>query len=458
MTSMRSAICQPAPRRRALPSAAFIMLMLCALTLPELANAQDGAQAPLAEETPAEGEAEAEAPAPVETFSVSVKLTSEGDVAEQAVLLFAARPKGPFEPTDPKPAHEWTAITDAQGVAVFDQIPRTVMTSGLRLHATTFQNGHVFKSGQLTPAPGLQLNIGIYQQGHSLEGVVIKDVQIIAHVWENHIFFQHFYRLSTEGDRLIDTAQLPGRQLDNGLPLRLPVKASGIQVDAPGETRVVNSTVYWKGVLKPGDTVPVSVAFSIPADHTTFTYEQEFDYPVRQARIMVPLEPSSPQVKIPYFDTVSLAAPGFKVEAAEGGLSGQNQGKFLVADDASFEPGQALSFQLTGLPFDELTAAWIALLLGLAGMLVALAYSRREQQHIDKSRTSAAVADMLRAEREELLDELALLEQDYEDGEVGDLEYERESLLLRGRIALVMRKIAEIEAAIAPSSDPEAAA
>jgi len=433
------------------------MPILCAFLLPGVAQAQD-APDPAQVAANAPHGIQEDAPTAVETFSVSVKLSSETDVAGQAVLLLAARPKGPFEPTDPTPEHEWAATTDAQGVAVFDKIPRTVMTSGLRLHATTFQSGHVYKSAQLTPAPGIQLNIGIYEQGHSLEGVVVKDVQIVAHVWENHIFFQHFYRLSTEGNRLIDTAQLPGREFDNGLPLRLPIKASGIQVDSPGETRVVNSIVYWKGVLKPGENVPISVAFSIPADHTTFTYEQKFDYPVRSAKIMVPLESSSPQVKIPYFDTVSLAAPGFKVEATEGGLNGQNQGKFLVADNASFEPGDALSFQLTGLPFDELTASWIALFLGLAGILVALAYSRREQQHIDKSRASAEVAEMLRREREELLDELAILEQDYEDGEVGDLEYERESLLLRGRIALVMRKIAEIEAAIAPSSTPEAAA
>lgn len=438
------------------------MPILCAFLLPGIAQAQDAPQPPVVA-APADAEAHSDAPKtdtpePVETFSVSVQLNAETDIADQAVLLLAARPKGPHEPTDPKPEHEWTATTNEQGLATFDQVPRTVATSGLRLHATTFQGGHVYKSSAVTPAPGIKLNIGIYEQGHSLDGVVIKDVQIIAHVWENHIFFQQFYLMSTEGDKLIDTAQLPGRSFENGMPLRLPIKASGIEVESPGETRVVNSVVFWKGVIKPGETVPISVAFSIPADHTTFTYEQAFDYPVRDSKIMVPLEAASPQVKIPYFDTVSLAAPGFKVEAIDGGLNGQNQGKFLVASDGTFEKDDALSFQLSGLPFDEPTGAWLALILGFIGIILALLYSRQEQRHIDKTRTSTDVADMLRGEREELLDELAMLEEDYEDGEVGDLEYERESLLLRGRIALIMRRIAEIEAAICPSATPDAAA
>lgn len=448
-------------RRACLSGIAIAMPILCALFLPGVARAQD-APKPATATAPSKPAAAAETPGskkdakkPVETFSVSVELSANTSTAGQAVLLQAARPKGPFEPKDPAPAHEWTGVANDAGVATFEGLPKSLITSGLRLHATTFQGERAFKSSQVTPAPGLKLHIGIYEQGHSLSGVVIKEVQTIAHVWENHIFFQQFYLLSTTGDKLIDTAQLPGRQFDNGMPLHLSTQATGIQVQSPGDSRVVNSVVFWKGVLKPGETVPISVAFSIRADHTTFTYDQQFDYPVESAKVMVPLESNSPQVKIPYFDTVSLAAPGFDVQAAEGGVGGQNNGMYLVGDERSFKKDETFSFQLTGLPFKEPTDAWIALLLGIAGMIIALFYARREQRHIDKTRTSSDVAEMLRQEREALLDELAILEQDYEDGEVGDLEYERESLLLRGRIALVMKKIAQIEEAI---STPDAAA
>lgn len=464
MISKRSAMSKVSLRPNTLAKVAIVLPILCAFLLPSIAQAQDApakaqpADAATAAPAAEDAAAEQAAPKAVDSFSVSVQLNAAANVADQAVILLAARPKGPHEPKDPTPQHQWTATTNAQGVATFENIPLTVATSGLRLHATTFQNGHLYKSPAVTPAPGIKLNIGIYEQGHTLDGVVIKDVQTIAHVWENHIFFQQFYLVSTEGDKLIDTAQLAGARFENGMPIRLPIKATGIQVESPGETRVVNSIVNWKGVLKPGENVPVSVAFSIPADHTTFTYEQEFDYPVRSAKILLPLEPTSPQVKIAYFDTVSLAAPGFKVDAVEGGLNGQNQGKFLVADNGTFEKDGVMAFQLTGLPFDEPTGAWLALILGVAGIIVALIYSRQEQRHIDKTRTSAGVAEMLRGEQKELLDELAAIEQDYEDGEVGDLEYERESLLLRGRIALVMRKIAEIEEAMASPEAPNVAA
>lgn len=415
---------------------------------------------PAADTAPPPPALAAPAAADAQTFSVSVRMAHGKDasmsMAEKPVILLAARPKGPFEQADPAPVHQWTALTDEAGRATFTDLPLNVVTQGLRLHAATTYGGVVFKSAQVVPAPGITLDLKVYEQAHDLSGVVIKELQSIAHIWENHVFFQQFYLFGVQGDHVIDTAQLPGEEFRHGLPIQLPTTALGIHIQAPGETRVINSFAYWKGLLKPGETVPVSITFSKRADSTTFVYEQTVDYPVESAKIVVPLESNSPQIKIPYFDTVSLSAPDFKVEAVQGGIGGQNTGMFLVADERALKAGESFAFQLTGLPFDEPTGAWLALIFGILGAAGVIVWARREQQLVDKSRRSGEVSRMLEVEHEELLDELAMLEQDYQDGEVGDLEYERESLLLRGRIALVMKRLEELRAENAPQ--PGAAA
>jgi hypothetical protein len=117
----------------------------------------------------------------------------------------------------------------------------------------------------------------------------------------------------------------------------------------------------------------------------------------------------------------------------------------LTAKNRSIEPGGTLKFQLDGLPFNRPLGAWTALGLGILGALFVFGFARREKKRVEESHSSGELITMLEREREELLDELALLEEDYEDGRVSELEYERESLLLRERIALVMKKIGDLE-------------
>lgn len=383
-----------------------------------------------------------------QTFSVPVKVLhgGQGDkpMAGKPVILQAARPKGPFEPTDPKPQKEWTAVTDDTGTATFAGIPTSLEESGLRLHAVTTHGGVTFKSAPKVPAKGISLTVPVFEAGHSTDNVAIKDLQTIAHVWEDHVFFQQFYRLTVTGDRILDTATLPGKDFENGLPITLPTKALGINAQAPGKTKVVNSIVFWKGTLKPGETVPVSVTFSMKASDTDFVYEQTPDYPVENAKIVVPLESQSPQVKIPYYKDLALAAPGFEVTAQQGGGM-QSRGAFLQADGRKLDAGESFAFKLTGLPFDQPWGAWVALLLGLAGAGFVFFYAYRHGQRVADSRESGELIDILNEERDDLLEELALLEEDWEAGEVSEVEYERESLLLRERIALVMKKIRDLE-------------
>lgn len=432
-------------------------LLAVALLAPATASAQ---QAPTADEANAEKTADKpEAPGKQAhgkdnastSFSVPVEVVHGGQdkaLAGKPVILRAARPKGPFEPTDPEPKHEWTAVTDASGKATFTGIPDSLIDEGLRLHAVTTHGGMSFKSAPKVPAPGVTLEVPVYERGRDVSDVRIEDLQTIVHVWEDNLFFQQFYRLSVDGDKVVDMSMLSGEKYEHGLPIVLPVKAQGIDVQAPGETKVVESTAYWKGTLKPGETVPVSVAFSMTANRPNFSYSQEFDYPVKNAAVVVPLESRHEKVKIRYFEGLSMAAPGFDpddVGVDRGALGSQNNGMFLTAKNREFAPGETLKFQLRGLPFQPPFGAMAALGLGFLGALFVFAYARREKERVDESYSSGELIELLTQEREELLDELTLLEEDYQKGHVSELEYERESLLLRERIALIMKKIGDLE-------------
>lgn len=440
-------------------SSTLFCVLLAALLAPGVAMAQEAGAHEQAAEAPTADQAEEPAPAKQDkakqaeqTFSVPVKVVHGGQEAKtiggKPVILRAARPKGPFEQQDPKPAREWTAVTNASGLATFEGIPTSLADEGLRLHALTTHGGMTFKSSPKVPARGISLEVPVYERGNDLSKVKIQDLQTIVHVWEDNLYFQQFYRLTVEGNQVFDTALLTGEEYEHGMPLDLPLKAMGIEAQAPGATKVVESTVFWKGSLKPGEAVPISASFSMTANRPEFSYSQDFDYPVDNVSVVVPLEPNNQQVKIRYFSDLTIAAPGFdpdNVGVDEGALGSQNDGLFLTAKNRSIEAGGTLKFQLGGLPFDRPIGAWAALGLGILGALLVFAFARREKKRVDESHSSGEIIDLLSREREELLDELALLEEDYQDGRVSELEYERESLLLRERIALVMKKIRDLE-------------
>ncbi|MFP4599184.1 MAG: hypothetical protein ACLFVJ_13080 [Persicimonas sp.] len=403
---------------------------------------------------PAKPQERAEQPQPTEatgeTISVSVSVvhaTGEDEpLADKPVILRAARVKGPFEPNYPDPVHEWTGLSDASGQATFDDVPASIVDEGLRLHAVTTHGGRSFNSPQTTPREGAQLSVPVYELGADTSGVAIENLQTVVHVWEDQLFFQQMWMLTLDDDRVLDTSMLEGEAFENGLPLDLPVKAKGINVNAAQDTEVIDSTVFWRGTLEPGQVVPVTVQYSMTADVSSFVYEQTLDYPAKNVEVVVPVEPQNERLQISYFEDVALAAPGFEVEQRSGaqGMAAQrsqNTGIHLTAERSEVQAGEAFQFKLTGLPFKQPMGAWISLGLGLLGALFVFGFARNERKRMSDSQDSGELLEILVEEREDLLDELALLEEDYLDGEVGEIEYERERLLLRERIALVMKKL-----------------
>ncbi len=423
-------------------SLAIALLLLTAISTAHVALAQQPPAPPQAEQA-APGDALVEEG---QSFSVTVQVQRSGQPAaleETVVFLRAARPKGPFEPTDPAPEQEWTGLTDAQGIARFEGIPADLATRGLRLHALVMDAQEAFKSAPAIPTAELRLSVPIFARTGDLATLRVGALRTFIEPWEDFLVFSQNWTLVVSGDRALDTSLLTGEAYAKGLPLELPVKAQGINVFGAGEHQVINSTVYWRGVLKPGEPVNLQLRFSVPAKQDTLIYEQRLDYPAQQVDVLVPLE--TPHKKVPRLNKLELAGIGFKSEARQEipGLGRPLELLYAHPDNPNHElkAGESIQLRLRGLPFAPPRGPWIALALGLLGALAVLAFAALERRRQRQGGDTRARHALLMREREALFEALAELERDLARGAVSARDYELESLLLRERLALILKKL-----------------
>lgn len=361
------------------------------------------------------------------------------------VFLRAARPRGPFEPTAPEPVKEWTEFTDNDGVATFDIVPQGL--DGLRVHAVTTYEGAAFESAAVTPGDGVKLTIKAHERTFDPGVVEIASLRTVVQPWEEYLVFTQFYQLRNTSDLALDIAAIPDIDFERGIPLTLPLKAQGIQAMGPGENNVVDSTVYWKGFMRPGEVVNLQVRFSMSAREPEFVYEQTVDYPTRELEVVVPLQTDFE--KLPRLDKVALIAPGFEeLGRTQNGVSPldlRRDMEFLAAWGNSAEKGESFTFKLTGLPFEQPLLPWIFLGFGLAVAIGIFFFARKEA---DRMASSAGIEDRraaLEAERQDLLEQLDELEKQHDDGQRTEQEYDMLRTAVREQLALILKKLRDLE-------------
>jgi hypothetical protein len=389
-------------------------------------------------------EAQAEAvPAPAPVVEVTVTMGKERTpLPNTPVLLRAARPRGPFEPNEPEPTQEWSAMTDATGVARIPGVPETLALQGQRLHAVAIYEGQPFSSAAIVPSPNAKLAINAFAKGAGPEAARIASLRMVVEPWEGYLVFTQIIGLTAAGDLALDTQQVADPAWAKGMPIELPLKAQGINVAGPGEHKVINSIVYWRGVLKPGEVTTLQVRYSMPAHDPVFTYLQPIAYDVGEVDLLIPLQTS--HKKVPRLNGLELAAPGFALEAGMGLAGLRPDMEFLRGARASIKAGEPLRFQLRGLPFHKPKGPWIALAAGLLVALAALGYGLRRKQTDGPTHSDAALMAELTAQHDAAFEEMVALKRAYNAGGVDVREYEVESLALLGRIALLKRKLEEL--------------
>lgn len=372
---------------------------------------------------------------------------STSSLSNLPVLLQAARPRGPFEPTAPAPEMELTAITNSEGVAVFENVPESLITRGLRIHAIVHYEGISFASTPITPSASAKIDLKVYEKGHDPSGITVTNLRTIVEPWEDYMIFTQFWTLSVNGANAIDVSLLSDPKFERGLPLKLPTKAQGIHVSGAGEASVVNSIVFWQGVLVPHQAVTFQVRFSMSVHSPEFVYEQTMDYPSENIEIIAPLQ--TQYEKIPRLDNLEMVAPGFEVSAGSGLGGLRSDMEFLTAVGKKVQPGESFKFALRGLPFEQPIGPWIALFLGIFAAIFVFIYARREYVLMHGPTATRDALAALAEQRDALFTDLTNLETAYRAGDVDESNYETSSWLLRERIALILKKIQDLEVAAA---------
>jgi hypothetical protein len=419
--------------------------------VPGFAAAQDYGedkpeQAPLADGSPTQ---QADDQEPKRAGDYRIRVTVRGPdgapLADKPVFLRAARPRGPFEPTAPEPVREWTGFSNADGVALFDITPKGL--DGLRVHAVTTHDGQPFESAAVTPGDGTKLTIRAHERTLDPSVVKIKSLRTVVQPWEEYLVFTQFYQLQNSSDLALDIAAIPDPDYERGIPLTLPVKAQGIQAMGPGENAVVDSTVYWKGFMKPGEVVNIQVRYSMSAREPSFVFEQTMEYDADEVEVVVPLQTDFE--KLPRLDTVALLAPGFeelgRTQDGKSPLDLRRDMEFLAAWGNPVKKGESFTFKLEGLPFEKPILPWVFLIAGIVMALGIVVYARKETARMGSKQGVKDLKLAFQAERSELLTQLEELERQQRSGMRTQPEYESMKLSLREQLALILKKLHDLE-------------
>lgn len=383
------------------------------------------------------------------TWTITVQLQhaedSDADLSGLPVFLHALRSRGPFESGTPEPTRTWSSVTNNQGLASFS-IEESVGLSGLRLQAHTTFGGVSFQSPPTRPADGLQIETKLYDLGHDISGLRVLQKRVVVEPWEEYLIISQFWTLMLPGDRAVDLGLSPDPNLQRGLPIRLPLEAEGIHFSGPGDHEIINNFVYWKGVLQPNAPISFQIRFSQPVRTSETTFRQTMAYPVDEVQVIAPIQ--TQYQKIPRLEDLTLVAPGFHVSSDAGQLGLRSDMDFLVATGRSLNAGEEYAFRIEGLPFKRPTGGWIALIGGLLGALIIFVFGRKEFQSLKAERTREKLLKALKSQHQALLDELHSLHEELGRDDLDDVllgELEEEEALLRERLALILRRIRDLE-------------
>lgn len=377
---------------------------------------------------------------PEESMQISIQVRHNSpsiQIQRLPVFLRAARVRGPFEPTAPKPKFEWSALTDTNGLARFENIPKNLSEQGLEVHAVVSYDGIIFDSSAETPISGQVIPLKVYERSVNVEGIRFSNIRTMIEVWEDYLVFRQTYSIINRSNFAIDTTMLPGKKLEKGLPITIPIKGQGIRAFGSGSNLIVNSTVFWKGVLLPNRNAQLQIHFSIPVKTTNYTYTQMIDFKTENVEVILPLQTQFK--KIPRLNELELRPPGFKETEQGAGIFGlRSDIDFIGARGLELNAGDEIKFQLRGLPFHQSQIPYyvlgLAIIFGIFVFFFAIKTSTQQP-------TPNEINEMLHTERDLLLEELALLEQDLLDRTITQNEYETEKFATRERLALILKNL-----------------
>lgn len=343
------------------------------------------------------------------------------------------------------------AVADAQGVA---QFPGIAPDPGLFFQTQTTFNETVFVSEMMQFQPTdttLPIDLPVYDPGGVVDDVRVSRAHwVVAIESSNGLDMGELYSLMNTGNRVYMGETMVGDGKPAVLEFELPAQAVNIAVegDAGAEGRFIieGNKVVDTQPLTPGGR-QLLFRYSLPATDGVADLTHPIAYPIDNLNLLVPdvgitveapdwvqgqpmgtsggsylnfiltnvAQGASPQARISGLETANVA------ESAAGGGSGQ-------VIDPNATPG------LSGQPWAPFAVVGLGVLVLAGGTVFVL--RRRRTQPTASPRTRAEARQNV---RQDLIQQIADLDDRYGEGELTEADYQSQRRLLKTRLVSLMQ-------------------
>ncbi len=351
------------------------------------------------------------------------------------------------------PIKTYSAKAGNAGRAVFTDLKAI---RGANFLAKVTHDGINYDSGPILPSEKPKMvTIDTYEADGNLDNIRVKEMQTTVELAEKYLIFMQTLTIENVGNKSFAPSRAEDPRFEKGFLVTLPGVAEGIHAQAVWngaqsyETQIEESRIFIKGAIPPAGpknrALRVQLRYSVKLEGADLTYEQPIEYKTEEIRVIVPR--TTQFKKTPVVD-ISMSAPGFETVGSNKGLTDLRQDMdFLIARGRSALAGEQLTFTVRGYPAHEPIGRWLMLGGVLAAFVVGHFLYRREKARLETQSPKQRL-QALEAERIRLFDRLDELDELYDQGEIGEKEYDVEVAKAREELALILRFVSrEQEAA-----------
>ncbi|MBK8013427.1 MAG: hypothetical protein IPK13_18990 [Deltaproteobacteria bacterium] len=248
---------------------------------------------------------------------------------------------------------------------------------------------------------------------------VRASVIIAYRLGENELTVEEFWQITNPSDRNVEASDLTVL-----LPARARVPALD-ESTSDFEVSDDRSSILGRRPLLAGQATHIGARYFQPLTVDTADIRRTFPFTVNALRIIVE------------------HVPGITVTSAhrhEDRISDMGGSKFAVFDFGALAAGEALAYQVTGVPAKTVWPRYLALFVAI-GILGWMIYSL--MRPVAKHDQTLSVEGPLspRARKDQILRALEVLERDRGEDKISEKRYERRHAELMTELALVLREI-----------------
>lgn len=331
---------------------------------------------------------------------------------------------------------DYNEVTRADGTALFEGVPSNPEVQRSISYQVFVEHEGVRFPFDLDGVPTDEAEIQVTVQPVAVDLSTVRARHAFIEMFpdEESLVVRHEMRLRNIGDTVVNLGALEG----GGLKLPCPdgAKRPGLHDEHDPLVEARGTDIIFKGALLPGGAeASFSMVYSIPYDQPTFQWSQAMPVPTSVGLIVAPKDRQKGHRQA-FPLTLELADDTFKTEESE--LAGGRRFQLIRGGGHELKAGEALRFEVTGLPVPSTWPRWALVGALVIVILVVLIGYRRKSDGADGpvlSRTH------LIAERDRLVRALARMRRAHERGQMTKTRFEREQEAVTARLVSLYRAL-----------------